>query len=613
MRDDPSGPDPLGDWRAAAVAKADALFASLEGGRLPAELLARYRASGLRLGWRLHVEEFSDGVPRELHVLVDGDYPYSPPRVALADGPGVLAWPHLEADGFLCILGPGTAVSVDDPGGVLESVLGEAAQLIEDGVSGRRVDDFRREFLSYWDLAAEQGAGEVVSLLEPRAPSRRIAVWRGKRGRVVGEHAEGIRRWLARRGAKAGKGHDYQLHDGALIWLREPLLPADYPTTPADMRKLVQRQSPEAVAVLEAVAGSAPAEVDVVLGAETGSGACFAATTVRPRQERKGRHRGNVVEQGFRPGHVPRDVLIDRYFAGSGSLTKRNVERADHMWIHGRDQDGRQPRLRESRVAILGCGSLGGPLARLVAQAGVGKLLLVDHERMEWPNVGRHTLGGDAVGGLKVKKLAENLLQAYPHLEDVQARPKRVGPSSSSVIEELLACDLVVSTMGNWQAECYLNDAQQVTDSFPPVVYGWVEPHAAAAHAVLVYSHGPCLRCGTDDKGHPHLRVTDWPADADRVQAPACGAQFTPYGPSEISWAHAVLSETVMDVLIDESTDCRHRIWIGRRKRVEAAGGRWAEAWIAEMGDPGDGARMVERPWPASSGCPACSGRAQAA
>ena len=87
-------------------------------------------------------------------------------------------------------------------------------------------------------------------------------------------------------------------------------------------------------------------------------------------------------------------------------MTKATVERADHLWIHGRDQDLRQEHLRQARVAILGCGSVGGPLVRLLAQAGVGNFLLVDPGTMDWPNVGRHEMGADSVSRFKAPELA---------------------------------------------------------------------------------------------------------------------------------------------------------------------------------------------------------------
>lgn len=290
-------------------------------------------------------------------------------------------------------------------------------------------------------------------------------------------------------------------------------------------------------------------------------------------------------------------------------MTKGTVERADHLWIHGRDQDPRQERLRQARVAILGCGSLGGPLARLLAQSGVGNLLLVDPDSMEWPNVGRHELGANSVGSFKVPELAKEIEKSFPHLGNVTWRREQVGPRKQSLMLDLTSFDLIVSTMGDWAGESFLNVIQREIHGYPPILYSWVEPNAVAAHVVLIPQGGACLRCGMNDKGRPNLTVTDWPKGGDRLQSPACGAVFTPYGPAELCGAHALLAENVIDMLLSGSTVALHRIWIGPRVRVEMAGGTWATDWIKEMGDPGNGGIKVERLWPKSASCPVCAHR----
>ena len=203
--------------QALAIASVDDFIARLAGGeRLPIDVLEQYRKRGYTMGWRVRVN-FSDGSRRELYVLTDNAFPYTAPRVAVADGPDVLAWPHLEHEGLLCILPPDAAVSWERPTSVVELVLGEACRLIEKCVSGQNRDDFRQEFLSYWMMAANQRAVRFISLIEPQGPGRRVVIWRGKSVRVVADNHEILRRWLPRWGAQAGKGQEYRLHDGVLV------------------------------------------------------------------------------------------------------------------------------------------------------------------------------------------------------------------------------------------------------------------------------------------------------------------------------------------------------------------------------------------------------------
>ena len=595
--------------RTAALMQVDEYLAAIPGtGRLLPKAAKRYADHGYNVGWEV-ASVFSDGIGRLLHLVVDSGFPYTPPRVAVPDGPDPLAWPHLEEHGFLCVLPPDSAVSSRAPADVAAYVLGEACRLIEEGISGSNVEDFRSEFLSYWALAVDESAPRFLSTLDPTCHDQQIVVWRGKTVRVAGESRDALGRWLGRWGATPSKNDKYRLLEAVRLWLPKPLAPAEYPDTAADVQMLAQRHSPEAARVLENLASRGMNEIDVVLGAPTERGSCFGALVLRrPRRSAAGSKRGgDPLAKGFRPGRVPQWLAMQRYFSAGAKPTKAIVKRADHLWIHGRDQDKRQALLREARVAILGCGSLGGPLARLLAQAGVGNLLLVDPATLDWPNVGRHELGARSVGRPKAHELARELERAFPHLGDVASRSKRVGLGESTLMAELLTYDIIVSTMGNWAAESFLNDSQQEGRGFPPIVYGWVEAHAAAAHAVVVPGVGACLCCGVDDRGRPNLAVTDWPNGGDSLHEPACGAMYTPYGPAELCWAHALLSEVVVDAVVNPPTRAHHYIWIGRRRRVAEVGGTWAATWVGKMGDPGEGGVTVDRTWPPSVVCPVCA------
>ena len=612
MHEEP--PNKVSNRRAAAIKQVDDYIAGLpKAGRLQPHITKGYHNGKFSPGWRVPVA-FSDGVCHELHVLADGEFPYTSPRIAISDGPNVLVWPHLEEDGLLCILPSDAAVSSQNPAIVTKYILGEACRLIEESISGSNVEDFRLEFLSYWVRAADQGATNFISILEPQGPSREIAVWHGKSAHVVGENPEALERWLPRWGAKPGKSRKYKFSKGVLIWLPEPLLPDEYPQTATDVRALARERSLAAEDVLKKLATSNAESIDVLLGASTTNGACFGEVTIRPPHAKVIRkEKRNTLGDGFRPGHVPQALSINRYLSRGVKVTKATVERADHSWIHGRDQDPLQEHLRMVRVAILGCGSLGGELAKLLAQAGIGNLLLIDPAILEWPNVGRHALGADSVSCSKAKRLEQEIIKAYPHLGDISSRCEHVGPKARSLMDKVTSCDLIVSTMGNWAAENFLNDVQQGREHFPTILYGWMEPNAAAAHAVLIPQGTACLRCGVNDKGYPNLTVTSWDNGYDMLQEPACGALFTPYGPIELCWAHALLAGSVIDAITGQCTSAVHRVWIGYQNRIEAAGGAWSEKWITEMGDPGTGGLTRERMWSASSTCPVCIPKVRAA
>lgn len=601
-------PPTTNERRSEAISRLDAFFSKKPTGcRLSEKTIERYRKKGFQIGWSLSVIGFSDDIHRELRVLVDGGFPYTAPRIVLADAPDLLNWPHLEKDGYLCILSNDASISVDNPVAVVEYLLSEACQLIQECISGNNKDDFQKEFLSYWYLAVERGSPNVISLTEPLGPNRKIQVWRGSSLLVVGEDRKTLVRWLSRRRTNSRQRSDYRLYDGALIWLQEPLLPHDFPGNASDVWQLARENSQEGSVILENIVESGATEINVLLGATTSNGACYGAVTIRPpKVTSRSKSRKNLLEAGFRPGHTPKHLLTHRFLSSTAKLTKHVAKRADHRWIHGRDQDSTQNFLRERRIAVLGCGSLGGPISRLLAQAGIGNMLLIDPDKLDWPNIGRHVLGASSVDSSKSIELAREISASYPHLGDVSGKQIRFGPEEDTIIEQMASCDLIVSTTGDWAADSFLNDLQRKRPEYPSVIYGWVEANAAAAHAVHIPQGDACLRCGVNDKGRPKLNVIDWPDGRETQQEPACGATFTPYGPVELTWAHALIAETVIDTLTNDRLAAVHRTWIGSRSRVTLAGGVWSKTWIGENGNPGSGEVKVERPWRASSNCPVC-------
>lgn len=85
--------------------------------------------------------------------------------------------------------------------------------------------------------------------------------------------------------------------------------------------------------------------------------------------------------------------------------------------------------LHSRRVAIFGVGSIGSSCAIELAKCGVGKIDLIDHDRLELHNIARHACGVEALGRRKVYAVRDLLLDKNPacriesHHLDVLADP----------------------------------------------------------------------------------------------------------------------------------------------------------------------------------------------
>jgi len=570
---------------------------------LSQEEVRAHGSSSLGQGWRIGLQ-VGDGV-HPVDVLIDDRFPFSIPRVALVDAPPPLTWPHAEPS-LLCLYDEFTSTDVVRPAAVLEVVLDEASDLIARNLRGETQGDFRTEFMTYWArFHVLEGSIPWRSLIGARPPSRLIRVWKGATNYLVGEDDASIRRWLEHFFGRHDRSFE-QTDSGVLLWLAQPLLPKEYPNTAEDVVALSRNAGPESARLLEQLADEAPSRLAVLLGAYSANGPCLAGVAIiKPeRGTFQKRPRPDPLNRGFRPGHVPKELLRHRYFAGA--VEASTVSRVDAAWIHGRDRDARQEQLAAKRVALLGCGSLGAPVVVKLAGAGAGNFTLVDPQALTAPNTSRHPLGSREVGKNKAASLRERLERTYPHIASV-THHEGTWQEALARDENLFAeADLVVVAIGNWHAEAEFNDWHLRHGRAPQALYVWTEPRACAGHAVVIGPEGGCFHCGFDDSGRQRVRITHWPEEMMRAREPGCGAVFQPYGPAELTYVEALGTELAIDGLLDPPRSSMHRMWAADRQFIERSKGALNPEWIAGSARRQDGGCREEEPWARHEMCSAC-------
>jgi sulfur-carrier protein adenylyltransferase/sulfurtransferase len=558
--------------RARAISAVESWIASLPGTKRPlaGRELAKYSSRFVQ-GWRFDVQ-FEDRT-RRLDLLLDSEYPRSAARFALVDRPEFLTWPHVEEEGLLCLLSEAGTVSPQSELGAVQALFRDAIDLVQDCASGVNEQDLRDEFTSYWARAATGTARPIFSLVAPAGPSRLVRAWVGDRFSVVGDDNDAVAAWLRN---KTSPDRKFATVPGVLVWPERAPLPREYPSMGVDVLSLVRANAPNVVPELERFATEGDQPIVVLIGVTTSNGPCFGAVTIEPPRigHASWGRVDNPLSRGFRPGRMPVHVAVRRRF--NTSACRATVERADAAWVHGRGLDLRQSVLREKRVVVLGCGSIGAPVAVALAQAGVGTLELVDPDALSFANVGRHPLGAEDVGRSKAVALASRLRSRFPHADGIRGSARRWAPSPPENLALLESADLVVSALGDWGSEGAVNEWHVVTERKNRVLYAWTEAHACAGHAVLITARGGCLQCGLDDHGAARRPVTEWPNGSGMRAVPGCGAMFQPYGPVELSHITSIASELAIDALIGGPEKSVHRVWAARKALLDACGGRWS-------------------------------------
>lgn len=75
-----------------------------------------------------------------------------------------------------------------------------------------------------------------------------------------------------------------------------------------------------------------------------------------------------------------------------------------------------QKKFSQATVAICGLGGLGSNIAIALARAGIGKLILIDFDRVDITNLHRQQYKANQIGQYKTEALSENLREIAPYM-----------------------------------------------------------------------------------------------------------------------------------------------------------------------------------------------------
>lgn len=574
----------VGQWVAATVANSAQLSAD--------QLLANGR-DATSDGWRLPLEDGSGA----LDLLLDQDFPYSMPRFVITGRSDLLSAPHVEAGGRLCLTGDGGRANTLDPAAVVGYLYQEALSLVSDNTAGGNREDFTLDFRAYWEREAHDQL-PIQAWLSEETCSRLLAAWHGTNLYLVAETPEDAAHWLEKR---YGPDNSRQFCHAAYIRLRALPPPERYPNTAADLRRLIQMGSDEGLVVFDSLMKRMRNDAVIILSGDLGNGNTGMAGVVlnNAAPEFRGKGRKVANSRGFRPDHVPPEVLATRRKA-----RRTQVRRVDAWTDRMRPGEGRA--LSGKRVVVVGCGSLGSGVARILLQSGVGRLVLVDPDTLDWANLSRHELGAESVRSNKATALAKRFAPMYPHAREIISEPCSWQALLRHNPDVFLQCDLVLSLIGDWNAESALNDLQRAgTGELPvPILYGWLEQEAGAAHALAINTVGPCFRCGFGATGTIHIPTTEWPKGGPA----GCGGSTSIYGAADLAPAQAMVASLAIDLLLFRASAPVRRTWIAPAWTLAQSGGQWHPRWIDTFGDPSPGGLLTATPWPEDPACP-CSHR----
>jgi len=282
-------------------------------------------------------------------------------------------------------------------------------------------------------------------------------------------------------------------------------------------------------------------------------------------------------------------------------LAPLEISRHDKGYIMPRG--GGINKLNSKKVALIGCGSVGGYIAVELAKAGVQHLTLIDQDSLMQENVYRHVLG---VNSLKPESYKDNKTAketASPKTFELKREIEQKLPYSNveansdlvDKIENIVAngkidfnkFDLVISAIGNPTIELYLNEYFHRTQDMPPLLFTWLEAYGIGGHAVLTnnnHKYG-CLEClYTDpfDKNTPLYNRASFAAEGQffAKQISGCGSVYMPYGSLDSVQTAIIATRLAVDVLCGKEKDNPVLSWKGNADLFLSNGFKLSEHYL---------------------------------
>lgn len=466
--------------------------------------------------------------------------------------------PHLSPRGYLCYIAHGSAI-VDpfDPIGQTLGALDRAQEVLDAILKGEMKEDLADEFYAHW---GDDQCIVDVQRLSPGGEQAFELVVANSAWVVVTDNRE--------RTAFKLKTLNYELSTSqvaiARVSTKTRPMPYQVGWPPKTMRELLSWQ--------KSLDEDCAKKIEQSIVALVRKGASRIVVIIESP------HLQYALKVTLQPPArlgkpVPlREALLRR------PVELLSVERIDDRYMAERNlPDGKT--LAGLRIAMVGCGTIGGYLADMLVKAGAGtsggRLSLVDMDTLGPQNLGRHRLGFPHLFKSKAKQLAKELFYAAPgiNIDGLMLDAK------DARLEQL---DLLIDASGEQSLSDWL--AWKHAGS-TPILTAWVEGAGDAVRALLKSAPGhACARCISRSPHSDDLRVFEDPVQ-HLLRGHGCEDLYVPFPASASIQAAALAMEMV-------------QAWVngvdGPTFRTRALNMRHAQ-------------RTGDCSPPRTEGCPACS------
>ncbi|MBU0478202.1 molybdopterin-synthase adenylyltransferase MoeB [bacterium] len=172
------------------------------------------------------------------------------------------------------------------------------------------------------------------------------------------------------------------------------------------------------------------------------------------------------------------------------SLREDQIERYSRQILLPHVGGKGQEKLLNGKVLIIGAGGLGSPCALYLASAGVGRIGIVDSDKVDLSNLQRQILHSTKdIGRAKVESAKDKLNGIN---QDVEVTPYNIRLTSENILDIIRDYDIIVDGSDNFPTRYLVNDACVLSKK--PLSHGGIFKFDGQAMTILP-GNNACYRC----------------------------------------------------------------------------------------------------------------------
>ncbi len=173
-------------------------------------------------------------------------------------------------------------------------------------------------------------------------------------------------------------------------------------------------------------------------------------------------------------------------------LTKKQIERYSRQIILKKVGVNGQKKISGAKVLIVGAGGLGSPIAMYLAAIGIGKLAIIDNDKVEISNLSRQIIFSENDIGKYKSSIAVNKLKKVNRDVNFKSFNKKLTKKNINKIAKNY--DLIIDGSDNFETRFLINDYCLKNKKI--LVSGAISKFDGQVYTFnFLHKESPCLRC----------------------------------------------------------------------------------------------------------------------